>query len=383
MPSFFPPHSLSNRSNALLLSSRTRGTQARIAPPLNLGEVVRATVLSVKADAGTVTLSVKGQALELHSSHSFRPGEIVTLKVDRSTPDIQFRLAGGADGRSQLPGALAGGIRIYPRLLLNIFKEAETVLRGDAMSTLIRIVGKEDAERLSALLRSLVFTRVEAERGFNFRNYLERFGFFMERQLGMAEGRTLGQGAAAQEAGENLRALFMSIEARLSAFGERAPLSLMNFIGSSLKALETWHVLNSLLGEWDGTFLFQIPLSLAERTELAHILINVGEERKEGKDGPVKKAAVSLFVDLDALGPLAVRADVLEGGIDCLIICEEDETVTFLSPLLGELRSSLEKAGLAAGRIECRLGRARAVEEEGEEVIEKAAREYDTVDVTV
>ncbi len=367
-----------------LLVSRQSQAQAQSPSPLPLvqGEIVRAMVLNVRGDAGSVTLSVKGRAIELHSNASFRPGETVTLQVDKVHPRLAFRFIGGVEGRPAIPGALAGQFRLYPQALLKAFTEAETVLRGDAMNVLVRILGKQDADRLLPLLRSLGFTRVQAERGFQFRDYLERFGFLMEQQLGRAARRSWGQGPAARAAAENLKGLLLSVEARLAASGERVPPALTQYISSMLKAIETCQVVNSLLGDKEKTFFFQIPLVLAERIELAHILISVDDEKGEGDEEEGTKTAFSLFLDMDSLGPIAARADMVSGKIDCVLTCEKPETVAFLEPFLDELRRSLEKSDFVVGRISCREGPSRFVAEAVAEILESVST-YDTVDMTV
>ena len=378
----FPPNSPLSLfgSLPLLVSSRAQA-QGRQPFPLSQGEIVRATITNVRPGSGLVTMSVKGRALEFQTSQSFRPGETVTFQVDKLHPRLHLRFLGGPEVRTALPGAFSGQLRLYPQALLRLFSGAETVIRSDAMNVLVRVLGKQDADRMLPLLRSLVFTRHEASGGFQFRDYLERLGLLMENQLARAGQHTWGQGTAARTAGENLKAFLLMVEAKLAASGERVPPMLLNFISSSLKAVETCQVVNSLLGDQEKSFLFQIPLALAERIELTHIFITLDDSSREGGDGKEKKAVVNLFIDMDILGPLAVRAEMVSGTIDCVITCEKPESVLFLEPLLDELREGLEKADLTVGRIACREGRQRFVADAVEEVFDTLSR-FDAVDVT-
>lgn len=351
----------------LLLSGKSQPGAGRL-PPLSVGEIVRGHVVESRG-AGPVIISVKGSLLGAHSNHPLRQGETLTLLVQKLHPQVLFRLLGAAKNRSHLLAYHLAQHRIDPRALLKIFTEAETVLRGEGLNALVRSLGKTDADLIMSFMRALIVSRETLDRGFHFRDYLEKFGFLMENQLARALKQKWGRGGAARNAGENLKAFLMSAEGRIRASGE-SDQALLRFLGSSIRAVETSQVLNSILREQDQALLFQVPLSLAERVGLADVFIRFSDD-EPGKDGGGGgQFTVHFFFDLDSLGPLAVEAGMAAGRIGCIITCEKPEAALFLEPFTGELRESLEAAGLVPDGISCSLGPARRVAEEIRESME-------------
>lgn len=364
------PFLSSLRSIPLLLSDKSPSAAGRL-PPLSVGEIVRGQVVDSRG-TGPVIISVKERLMGAHSNHSLRQGETLTLLVQRLHPQVLFRLLGDVGSRNHLLTHHLNQYRLDPRALLKVFTEAETVLRGEGLQSMVRSLGKIDADLLVSFLRALVVTRESLDRGFHFREYLERFGFLMEHQLAQSLKRKWGQDRAARSAGENLKAFLLAAEDKLKASGEKNQ-ALARYVGSSIKAVETSQVVNSMLREQEQALLFHIPLFLADRVDLADVFIRFGDDEADKGESGGKQATVHFFFDLDSLGPLTVEAGMASGRIGCIITCERPDSAVFMESFTGELKENLEIMGFSVDGISCSVGPARRIADEIREAMETLA----------
>lgn len=332
-------------------------------PPLAVGEVVPALIMESRGGQQAVLL-VKGSLVTAQSDLPLKRGERRMLVVEKLTPQVVFKvLSGNGLSTSHVNDALRH-VRMHPQSIFQMFSEAHALLRERELSVLTDLLGKNDAEKLISLIRSLVYSGNSRGEPYFLKDYLERIGFLMEHELAGAVAKRFGKAGKAQSAAETLKALLMSMGEKLrTAEAGQSRVSLGRriggFINDSLKAIETHQVLNSMLQECERAYVFQVPLHCAAQIRMAEICITLRDESGEGHDEERGVTSVQVFLDLDSLGPLLVKTSIaaVTRSLECRIICDSDEASQCISPFLHELDEGLTSAtGCRVKELTCSVG---------------------------
>ncbi len=331
-------------------------------PPLAVGEVVPALIMESRGGQQAVLL-VKGSLVTAQSDLPLKRGERRMLVVEKLTPQVVFKvLSGNGLSTSHVNDALRH-VRMHPQSIFQMFSEAHALLREGELSVLTDLLGKSDTEKLISLIRSLVYSGNSRGEPYFLKDYLERIGFLMEHELAGAAAKRFGKAWKAQGAAENLKVLLMSMGDKLrtaEAGQSRVSLGRIGrFINDFLKAIETHQVLNSVLQECERTYVFQVPLHCAAQIRMAEICITLRDESGEGHDEETVVTRVQVFLDLDSLGPLLVKTNIVAvtRSLECRIICDSDEASQYIAPFLHELHEGLTSTtGCRVKELTCSVG---------------------------
>ncbi|WFC63141.1 flagellar hook-length control protein FliK [Pseudomonas sp. REST10] len=145
--------------------------------------------------------------------------------------------------------------------------------------------------------------------------------------------------------------------------GEADLETLLKLAAAAVSRLQT-HQLSSLAQtqvDANGNLVTTWQLELPMRHQQEVIPLQVKLQREDS--GKAEKAEqkdtlwkVELAFELDHLGPLQVRAQLLRGSLSSQLWAERADTTQLINAELGHLRERLQAAGLEVGELACSLG---------------------------
>ncbi len=327
---------------------------------LVLGETIEATVLE-KLAGNKYILAWKNQQASAISDIPLNRGEKLLVRVDNLQPQIFLNII---DRKSQNNAQINEKLlqwRMNPESFLQVIDKfaglAKLFHSGEPASAIF----KSDLEKLIKLFEKVIFS----PRTMNNPLFLKEF----VSRIGLIQGNSLKQLVAGMvEAGmenpqeDNLKTLLQKIAISINAILRENPklddgimaklVNIASFTDDAINTLEVHQIINSVFQESENGLMLQIPIALADGFRLADIFIT-----PEGKNPEaIKKfssCSVAIFLDLDCLGKIAVKANVREGSFNCVIKCEKEEVKNLISSDLDKLKNSLAKTGYQVGYIDC------------------------------
>ena len=145
--------------------------------------------------------------------------------------------------------------------------------------------------------------------------------------------------------------------------GEADLETLLKLAAAAVSRLQT-HQLSSLAQtqvDANGNLLttWQLELPMRHQQEVIPLQIKLQREDSGKTDKPEHKETlwrVELAFELDHLGPLQVRAQLLRGSLSSQLWAERGETTALINAELDHLRERLQAAGLEVGELTCSQG---------------------------
>lgn len=146
--------------------------------------------------------------------------------------------------------------------------------------------------------------------------------------------------------------------------GEADLEALLKLAAAAISRLQT-HQLSSLAQtqvDANGNLLTTWQLELPMRHQQEIIPLQIKLQREEGNAKGQKNEQketlwrIDLAFDLEHLGPLQVRAQLLRGSLSSQLWAERVETTALINAELGNLRERLQAAGLEVGELACSQG---------------------------
>ncbi|WAJ36040.1 flagellar hook-length control protein FliK [Pseudomonas sp. GOM7] len=146
--------------------------------------------------------------------------------------------------------------------------------------------------------------------------------------------------------------------------GEADLEALLKLAAAAISRLQT-HQLSSLAQtqvDANGNLLTTWQLELPMRHQQEIIPLQIKLQREEGNAKGQKNEQketlwrIDLAFDLEHLGPLQVRAQLLRGSLSSQLWAERAETTALINAELGNLRERLQAAGLEVGELACSQG---------------------------
>ncbi|MBU8911021.1 MAG: hypothetical protein KOO65_07110, partial [Desulfobacterales bacterium] len=127
---------------------------------------------------------------------------------------------------------------------------------------------------------------------------------------------------------------------------------LEGFVRSSLKTIDSHQVINYMFQEYEGKYMFQIPLLFPEKFGLAEIFVKFRDQDSQGKDRQGEKSVLFLL-NMDALGDMVVEAKIKTKKIGCVLKCENEIVCDFIRPFLKDLGDKLTALGYEIDYLKC------------------------------
>ncbi len=340
------------------------GQKADGGPMLQLvpGQTLTVTVQE-KLPGNQYLMAVRNVSITASSDIPLQAGEKFQVKVQSIGPQILLSMMDVSKSSADTkvnerliqwrlnPGALTG-------LLARTAEFSQTL---KTVSLPAGFSGK-DSDVLIKLLSNLVFSPRTKGNPLFVKNFASQIGLMLERDLTALAARKSVDGGGMQPLAENLKASLLKLSdalgrmladpAKLNAATADKLQNLASFTADALKTVEARQAVNVVYQQNENGLYLQIPLALGEAYRQADIFI-----RPDDKNAPESRryssCSVTIFLDLDYLGEMAVDASVSEGRIRCLIKCEKDETRELLNASAGKLEDALGAIGYGVGRIEC------------------------------
>jgi hypothetical protein len=364
---------------------------SRVSPPLRVGEMLKASVISGTPEArigGKAVIRVAHQTLEVRSQLNLHEGDQLTLQVTRLQGSLQLTveaLNGAAPGpvpnpllahlarlqpqqagyavllaalgsltRPEIAAPLPQGLRDLLQRLLASIHSREALARPEALRAAIRDAGPFFETRL-ALGDPHVYHDLKAA-------LLRLMGALSQhtgrRTLGGPPPKPptpnpdppppgphappLAQPRARLREAEALEALNVPHSLRQLAEGVLARMTLHQL--AALESAAAGHPAWSL----------ELPIRNADGLDILHLRI-VAEECQPG-DGDPSQWSAELALDLPGLGPLQIRISTDGHHVSSTFWVEHPSTAETLRAGLGSLHSALEYRGLRVTSLACRQG---------------------------
>jgi hypothetical protein len=251
--------------------------------------------------------------------------------------------------------------RVNPESLLQVINKvaefAKLLQTGDLPSA----ISRSDVDKLIKLFDNIIFSPRTKNNPLFLKEFVSKFGLLLEnslRQL-LAEAN---KGRIEKPLADNLKALLIKLSAAVGDVLRENPkmdiemtaklTNILAFTDEALKAIEVKQSLNSVFQDSDNGLVLQVPVALADGFRLAYIFITPEENNGQGKE-KFLSCTVTIFLDLDILGKIAVNACVRDGGLNCVIKCEREQVKDLINDNIDELKQSLSGTGYRLGYIDC------------------------------
>jgi hypothetical protein len=126
-----------------------------------------------------------------------------------------------------------------------------------------------------------------------------------------------------------------------------------NLADHGTTVIESIQIVNIMAQEQDGLFIFQIPFLFSDRVRMQDIFVETDCKKNGHRSGADLR--IVLFLNMDALGELAIDVHIYEKSIFGLLKCSDPHVLDFINKLLPELQSSLASLNYAESRLQCLL----------------------------
>ncbi len=324
--------------------------------PLSVNEVVEADVLEKVGDRKLLIL-LKTAKILADSEIPFKVGEKITVKVERLHPRVVLRFIQNPEKLQD--SGIADYVRFYrsnPKAVCAFFLELSKVFNQEGLGEVALHLGKENIENIQNLLGSLVISKETLNDKLFLRNYIYKFGYLMEKGLKNYINKGLFKTANLNDSSQSLKGLLINMSDKLKLLMENRNLSavekLSDFINTSLKMIESHQVINYLFQEYEGKYMFQIPILFTEKMGFAEIFVKFGDRNSEGREQQKQKSIIFLL-HMDALGDIVIDAKIIEKNISCILKCNDNNLRNFILPFLDNLRKKLKDLKYKVDYLEC------------------------------
>jgi len=337
---------------------------SRSAPALkgvSIGEVLPAIVLEKTAE-NKYNLALKNLHIPATSTLSLNVGEKLTVKVSSVEPQIILNIIENKNqnGDAKIQERLRQW-RTNPESLLQVLNKAGELTKLLQTNDLPSKIVKSDVEKLLKLFNNITFSSRTKNNNLFIKDFIYKTGLLLESSLRQfAYGAHKGESEKFLE--NNIKSLLIKLSSAIqeivmekSKYDINIIVKLLDiyaFTDKAIQAIEIKQALNTVFQDSDNGLILQIPLALGDGFSLADIFITPEDKNGQGKT-KFSSCTVTVFLDLDMLGNIAVNAGIREGTLNCLIKCESEEIKNLIGGNLTGLKNALSSAGYRVDYIDC------------------------------
>jgi hypothetical protein len=342
---------ISSEARKPIASFPETGVISRTAPlrPLVLGERLDAVVVG-RYSVQQVRLQLGGSTVTADSRIALNPGETLTVRVERLFPGVVLRICDrGAEDLLRI-GEFLKAWRANPGALKGLLQEVRALFGAEKSDPFPDALSKRDMQGVVRLLEQIVVSKENVGRPLYLKESLTALGLDFERGLLKAPAGEAGA------KGESLPSSLKEVLLRWSAPGAAAAAGgpgspLKTFVEQALKVIESLQLVNVLAQEQEQLTVLQIPCQCADGIRMQELFIAGDGAERENGEGQDYRAV--LFVDLDALGALAVEASRQNGRFHCTIKGQNRDVLAYLEQGLPELEAQLGQLGYRTPLVRC------------------------------
>ena len=326
-----------------------------------LGETLSVTVLE-KSAGNKYTLALKNMQIPATSSVPLSVGEKLIVKVESLQPQITLNIVvnKNSTGDAQINENLRQW-RVNPESLLHVINKVAEFAKLLQTANLPAAISQSHGDKLIKLFDDIILSPRTKNNPLFLKEFVSKLGLLLENSLRQLVA-SASQGKIDKPLEGNLKALLLKLSAAVSEVLRENPkldielaaklTNISAFTGEALKAIEVMQVLICVFQLSDNGLVLQVPVAVADGFRLACILITPEDKNGQGQT-KFSSCAVTIFLDLDLLGKIAVNANIREGGVSCVIKCEREEVRDLITNNLDELKDSLSGTGYRVDYIDC------------------------------
>jgi len=326
------------------------------------GETLRALVTGCTPDQ-KACLQIKGSTVIAESPFPLQPGDKLTVRVEQLLPSLVLRVLDPIDEDSIKTINFVKLFRSNPNALKDLFISLKDLLSNENIDGLSKLITNKDLQTLPKVLEQVIVSRSSFNDPLYLKESLTALGLTLESDLKkiLADPSFRAEG----DNPPNLKTILLNLASELQYVGTNDDLikmgwqqkleGLANFVDHALQVIESLQIVNVLAQDQDQLFAFQIPFQCSDGIRMQDLFIET-EKEKNGQ-GKESRYRVVLFVDMDALGELAIEASFRGGTLQCTIKCSTPGTADFMERCLAELQEKLSGLGYVAPQVQCILER--------------------------
>ena len=346
----------------MTLKETTGGSKAQPILSLILGEIVDALVLSAGRDR-TAALQIKNSTLIADSPFPLQLGEKLTVRVDQLRPSIVLRMIRREDADALRAHALLKLHRSNPDALKDLITFAKHLLDKGNLNELSQVLSKKDIQDISKVLDQVIITKDNVTSPLFLKDFVTALGLTDEWRLMKA----LSEPAMLKHENNNptLKEILLKLSSEppmMQAARDHAELATRQIIGQisdfadrAVTVIESLQIVNVLAQEQDGLFTIQVPFQFPDGIRMQELFIETNREKNQQDGG--KRYRIVLFLEMDALGELAIDAGFQDGMIRSTFACSDENVLDYMRALLPKLREAISETGQEAGSLQCVLNR--------------------------
>lgn len=321
-------------------------------PPLFVGEVADAEVLN-NLRGGKVSILLKHSTVTADSAVPLEKGDRIAVEVARLHPRVILRIV--HSGIPEKSAALREYIQLYqanPRSLFTCLVKGYDLFRPGGLGELEAYLGKDDVRYVQNTLQTLIYPGEGSRGGTFLKDYLTTLGYLIEHGPAGEQRKRMGGTADGKLAAHTMKGILTKLSGRLQWLMDTEKLPgaerLSRFVSSSSTAIDVHQVINYLFQEYEGKYMFQIPMRFPENMGLAEIFVKF--ERHRGRQGDKR---ILFLLNMDVLGDVTVEAVVRQNRIGCEFTCRDSTVSDFVGLYLGELGEGLAALGYDIEYMRC------------------------------
>jgi hypothetical protein len=288
-------------------------------------------------------------------------GDKLTVRVGQLHPALVLRIVGQPDEETVKLNDFVKLYRSNPDALKDVLTGFREFLSGNRLDALSGHLNPKDLLGLSKIMEKLIISKAKAENPQYLKDCVSALGLTVERDLLKAlSDPTL---LVAGKGDPTLKEILLRLASELQVFDANGHSSrtgtlpqadgFSRLVDQALRVIESLQIVNVLAQEQDQLFAFQVPFQCADGIRMQDVFIETDQSGSGSAKG--RRYKVVLFVDMDALGEMAIEAGVQEGKLQCTIKCHTQETTAFVADYLPELQDKLADLGYVAPQIRCTL----------------------------
>ncbi len=358
----FPITSLAASQQVTTLQESQAVSKAAMMQSFVLGESLDVLVLN-NTPGNKALLQIKNATLTAESPFPLPIGEKLTVRVDQLKPSVILRVINRDEGESLRINEFLKFQRSNPGALKDLIVAARTLFSGDTLKNLSEYLPEKDLQGMLKTFDQILISKDNISNPLFLKDFIIALGLTGERRLlkALSESVVPEDRKTALTFKEILLKLSSDLLSLQTLPEDMEPEArqqirqFSNFAEQATKVIESLQVVNILAQEQDGFFTLQVPLQLPDGIRMQDIFIET--DGKKNEPGTGKQYRIVLFLDLDALGELAVDAGVRDGRLHCTIKCSDQDTFDFLQDLLLELQNNLTGMDDNPVAVQCLLER--------------------------
>jgi hypothetical protein len=351
--------SLQPPNHTITLQDTHGVSRPRAILPLALGENLNVLVLSRGVDRKTL-LQIKNSTLLAECPFPLQIGETLTVCVDQLHPKIILQMIPRENNHLSKANESLKLYRSHPDALREMITSVLDFVSQDHLKELANYLPKKDIQYIIKLLDKIIISKNNITNPLFLKDSLIALGLAGERRLMNA----LSNPAILTDelCSPTLKEVLLKLSSKLSSIlitGEHAEYDggiiehSAKFADYNATVIESLQIVNTLAQERDGLFVFQLPFQFLDKIRMQDIFVEINREKNDPGSGTAYR--VVLFLDMDALGELAIDTRIQDRTLRCVFKCSNPHVLDFIQTLLPELHTVLSKIDYTTGSMQCIL----------------------------